>query len=241
MFLNFCAFIYLPLKEESEIEFNTMIKKPIRVGLVDDHKLFRRGIAELIERFDDFMVVFELNNGKELQKYITAENTPDVILLDINMPELDGYQTATWLNLYYPGVKILVLSMYDSEAAIIKILKAGARGYLLKDADPAELKQALKEVIEHGYYHSGIVAQALMDNLHKIERPSDLLPVLTDRESKFLTLACSELTYKEIADEMSVTPRAVDGFREALFEKLNVKSRVGLVIFAIRSGLVKMN
>lgn len=212
-----------------------------RVGLVDDHTLFRRGVAELIERFPNIEVVFQLNNGRELQEYLTLENYPDIILLDINMPELDGYQTTRWLGQTFPQIRVLALSMYESESVIIKILRAGARGYLLKDADPNELRLAISEVSTRGYYHSGIAIQALLSNLHGNEKTAEAMPVFNEREAKFIQLACSELTYKEIADEMEVTPRTVDGYREALFEKLKVKSRVGLVIHAIRSGIVKVH
>lgn len=217
-----------------------MTQTHIRVGLVDDHTLFRRGIAELIERFENVSVVFEFNNGKELQNFLTAGNVPDVVLLDINMPEMDGYQTTCWLTSAFPHVRILALSMYDTEPAIIRMLKAGARGYLLKDADPQELKRAINDVINRGYYHSGIVMQALMGNLHGGGKTPEVLPQLNERETKFLQLACSQLTYKEIADEMAITPRTVDGYREALFEKLNVKSRVGLVIYALKTGIAKL-
>lgn len=217
-----------------------MEKKQTKVGLVDDHTLFRKGLAELVGSFPGFTVAFELGNGRELQEYLNINNLPDVILLDINMPVLDGFETASWLKNTFPDVKVVGLSMNDTEDAIIQFLKSGANGYLLKDADPDELEFALKSVMTKGFYHTGIVANVLVAQLNK--KHSDTVPLLelNERETEFIKLACTELTYKEIADKMLITPRTVDGYREALFEKLNVKSRVGLAMYAIKAKIVQV-
>ncbi|MBA3705069.1 MAG: response regulator transcription factor [Bacteroidetes bacterium] len=215
----------------------------IKVIIVDDHKLFRKGMAGLLGNFKNCKVISEANNGEELAQQISAANCPDIVILDINMPVMDGYETAAWLKKNFPKVKILALSMNDSEEAIIKMLRAGANGYILKDAEPEELHIALEELTNKGFYHSDMVSGALLNNIYKESDTTiknNELPELNERENEFLKFACTELTYKEIADKMFVAPRTVDGYREALFEKLNVKNRVGLVLYAIKHKKVKV-
>jgi|APFEC2959095171_1045051.scaffolds.fasta_scaffold00078_46 two-component system, NarL family, invasion response regulator UvrY len=216
----------------------------IQVALVDDHKLFRKGMVELICNFSGYTISVEANNGKEFTQLITPDNCPHIALLDINMPEMDGYSTAAWLKKEYPQVKVLALSMYDNEDSIIRMLQCGARGYILKDTDPAELKEALDALVRKGYYYSELVSGVLVSNIHKnlSGNTKEPLPVhLNERETEFLKLACTELAYKEIADRMGVGVRTVDGYREALFEKLQVRNRVGLVLYAIRHGIVVLS
>jgi two-component system invasion response regulator UvrY len=196
-------------------------------------------MVELIDGFTGYHVTGECNNGKEFMTLLKSMERPDIALLDINMPEMDGYETATRLSQDYPEIKVIALSMYDDEKSIIRMIKAGARGYVLKDADPTELRKAFDDVVSKGYYYSDLVSGVLVQSLHDDPGPQKKINI-NDRETEFLTFACTELTYKEIADRMCLAPRTIDGYREALFEKLNVKSRVGLVMYAIRNGLVKM-
>ena len=215
-----------------------------KVALVDDHKLFRKGMVELINGFSGYKVIWEANHGLDCIKQLGAGELPDIILLDINMPEMDGYDTAEWLKLHQPKIKVLALSMYDHEEPIIKMLRAGAKGYILKDAEPLELKAALQELVRKGFYYSELVSGTLVNSINRgSDETSHLADTvkLNDRESDFLKLACSELTYKEIADRMCLAPRTIDGYREALFEKLQVKNRIGLVLYAIRNRLVTLN
>jgi DNA-binding NarL/FixJ family response regulator len=213
---------------------------PVLVALVDDHKLFRKGMVELINAFSGFSVRWEANNGRELTRLLQPDSLPDIVLLDINMPEMDGYETALWLQGNYPQIKVLALSMYDKEEAIIKMLKSGARGYILKDADPADLRGALMDLVRKGFHYSDLVSGTLMSSINRGTEPVPAGTVtLTKRELEFLKLACTELTYKEIADRMDVGLRAVDGYREDLFKKLNVKNRVGLVMYAVKHNIVK--
>jgi two-component system invasion response regulator UvrY len=198
-------------------------------------------MVELIDGFTGYQVVGESNNGKEFLALLKSMERPDIALLDINMPEMDGYETAIRLSQEYTGIRVIALSMNDDEKSIIRMIKAGARGYVLKDAEPTELRKAFDDVINKGYYYSDLVSGVLVHNLHHDEPEIQKKVNINDRETEFLKLACTELTYKEIADRMSLAPRTIDGYREALFEKLNVKSRVGLVMYAIRNGLVKMD
>jgi DNA-binding NarL/FixJ family response regulator len=154
---------------------------------------------------------------------------------------MDGYQTARWLKDNYPEVKVLALSMNDDEHAMIRMLKNGARGYVLKDCEPGELRTAIQALITKGYYHSEMVTARLIHSLSQMDEESSTtkqLLGLNDKEILFLKLACTEMTYKEIADQMGLSPRTIDGYRDGLFEKLGIKSRVGLVLFAIKNGIV---
>ena len=213
------------------------------IAIADDHTMVRKGLSALIGLFPGYEVILEASNGKDLVERIDPDRQPDIVLLDIAMPEMDGYATAVWLTAHYPAIRILALSTMESEAAILRMIKSGARGYLHKDADPAELKLAFHEVLGIGYYYNDYVtrqdirsASLLADGL---DSGIDMIK-LTEREKTFLQLACSEKTYHEIAREMFVSERTVDGYRESLFKKLKVTSRVGLALYAIRNGMVQI-
>ena len=212
------------------------------IVLVDDHSLLRNGLAELVKS-QGHIVLFEADNGKNFLEKLDKKSLPDIVLMDINMPEMDGFETAQWIKANHPEIKILALSMYDNETSIIRMLKCGAKGYILKDSEPAELKAAIHALMDKGFYYSDLVSGKLMHAINNLDDDSDglksLVP-LNDRETEFLKLACSELTYKEIADKMFVSPRTIDGYRDALFEKLNIKTRVGLVMYAIKNGIVNV-
>jgi DNA-binding NarL/FixJ family response regulator len=214
------------------------------VALVDDHTLLRKGLSNLLTEAGH-TVLIEADNGKIfIEKLQSQKNFPEVVLLDINMPLMDGYETAAWIKNNYPAIKVLALSMYDDEPAIIRMLKSGARGYILKDAEPSELKLAIDNLVQKGYHHSDMVTARLIHSLNHFDDSQHSIKNtlgLNEREIEFLKLASSELTYKEIAEKMFLSPRTIDGYRDALFEKLNIKSRVGLVLFAIKNGLVQVN
>ncbi|PSL27463.1 response regulator transcription factor [Dyadobacter jiangsuensis] len=208
----------------------------IKVALADDHELLRSGLAELVRKLG-FHVLFESGNGRELISQLNGDDLPDIVLMDINMPQMDGFDTTRWLKINYPTVKVIALSMYDDEGAIIQMLNNGARGYLLKSGDADELKHALKNVYFNGYHSSEKVTRTFF-RANQSDQDAGKVSKLNEREIEFLKLASSEMTYKEIADRMHVSPRTVDGYREALFERLAVKSRIGLVIFAIKNRIV---
>lgn len=210
------------------------------IVLVDDHSLLRIGLAQLLQSIG-FTVVFEADDGKEFIDKLQRSTPPDVVLMDINMPVMDGFETTQWLKTNHPDIKVLALSMYDNESSIIRMLKCGAKGYILKDSEPAELKAAIDDLVNKGYYYSDLVSGKLIHAINKIEDEGSAMHTLVnlnERETDFLKWACTELTYKEIADKMFVSPRTIDGYRDALFEKLRLKTRVGLVMYAIKNGLV---
>ena len=214
----------------------------IKVAVVDDHKLFRDGIVELIKGFSGYEVVIEADNGEDFVRQVGATGAPDLVLLDINMKFMDGFETAQWLRAQHPSVKILVLSMYDNENAVISMMRHGARGYVLKDIRKQELEQALSSLVTKGYYYTEMITGKL---IHALNSGDDAragtsvdLSALSQREIDFLKLVCTELTYKDIADKMCLSVHTIDGYRDALFEKLKVRSRVGLVLFAIKNKIV---
>ena len=213
------------------------------IVLVDDHVLLRSGLSALISSFHNCAVLFEANNGKDFIDKLNPSIIPDIVLMDINMPEMDGYETAGWIKNNYPHIKVVALSMYDNENSIIRMFRAGAKGYILKDSDPSELEAALNSVISKGYYYTEMVTGRLIHSINVLDEEDNTvkhLVQLNEREIQFLKLVCSELTYKEIADKMVLSPRTIDGYRDTLFEKLNVKTRVGLVMYAIKNGIVSL-
>ncbi|WP_153800040.1 response regulator transcription factor [Foetidibacter luteolus] len=214
-----------------------------KVALVDDHTLLRSGLASVISSFGDYQVVFEADNGKHFIEQLKKHEEPQLVLLDITMPEMDGFETAQWIKENRPDIKVLVLSMMDNDAAIIRMLKHGAKGYILKDSKPQLLRTALFDVINKGFYLNELVTGKLVHFLAQSEKDNKEVQeavALNDKEIEFLKLCCTEKSYKEIADSMSVSPRTVEMHRSNLFEKLGTTSRVGLVLYAIRNGLVKV-
>jgi len=208
----------------------------IQIALVDDHRLFRSGITSLINQFKGFNILFEASNGEEMIRKISSRLKPDIVLLDIHMPVMDGAATALWLKENYPEIRIVVLSMLEDPEKVLTMLKFGAKGYLLKDSEPYEFEQALQKVSVGEVYYPEFVTRLLINSFNET---LDTI-TLQIRELEFLKLAASELTYKEIATQMCISIRTVDGYRDHLFEKLGVKSRIGLVLYAIKNKLIEL-
>ena len=215
-------------------------KKKIQVAITDDHTLVRSALARLVNTIDGYAVLFEATNGKELRTRIQQHQVPDIVLMDVNMPETDGFETTKWLQKNYPHIKVLVLSMMTDEATIIKMFRLGAKGYLPKNTDPAELKLALDAITNKSVYLSEYVSARLISGLNRDADRDVPEVVLTEKEKEFLRWTCSELSYKEIGEKMYVSARTADDYRQALFIKLKVHSRVGLVMYAIKNGIVEI-
>lgn len=214
------------------------------IAIVDDHTMFRRGLATLINLFEGYEILFDASNGSEFIKKLNPQQLPDIALLDIQMPQMDGYQTAEWITKNYPQIKILVLSTMDAETAIIKMIRFGAKGYVLKEAEPKELKQAFDEVLAEGYFYNDAITRKIMKSLSMLANDKNSVGMnerLNERELQFLQMACSEKSYHEIAAEMFLSERTIDGYRESLFRKCKVNTRVGLVLFAIKNDLVQIS
>jgi two-component system invasion response regulator UvrY len=204
--------------------------------LADDHILLRDALANLINNFDEFNVIATAGNGEEVIKALENGCKANIILMDLNMPKMDGYETAKWVAQHYPKIKIVVLTMYDSEIALIRLLQAGVNGFLKKDIHPSELKNALLTIASGEYYYSNHTTNKIATLFRKqsgVEKA-----ILNEKEIEFLKLASTDMTYKEVAQAMNMTPRNIDSYRDALFTKLDVKSRVGLAIYAVKNGII---
>ena len=205
------------------------------VVVVDDHNLLSQAIGGLVEGFNDFAVLYTCKNGQELIDQLQdPKKVPDIVLMDVNMPILNGIETTEHLYKEFPDVKVLALSIEEDEKTILKMLRAGAKGYLMKDVKKVELEKALIEVMEKGFYHTNTVTKVLVDSLSDKD---DGHVVLKEREIEFIKYACTEKTYREIAEEMFLSPKTVEGYRDSIFEKLNLRNRTGLVIYAIKNKI----
>lgn len=214
----------------------------VNIGVVDDHKLFRSGLISLIESLDsNYNVTVEANNGKEFLDFLALNQPPiDILLLDGNMPIMDGYETAEYLQKNHPAIRVLIISMNDDEESIVRMLRLGVKGYIGKDVEPQELREAITSIINKGFYYTDYLTGQLIRSIQFPVIENELHSILTDQERVFIRLACSEFTYVQIADKMCLSPKTIDGYRAAVFEKLNLKSRVGLAMYAIKMGLVEV-
>jgi DNA-binding NarL/FixJ family response regulator len=211
------------------------------IVIVDDHILIAKALGSIMANFEDFEVLYECENGKELQdKFASKNNIPSIVLLDISMPIMNGFETSKWLRENHPDVLVLALSMQDDEQSLIKMIKNGARGYLLKNVAPSELETALKTITNNGFYYPEWASNIVYSNLMGVvpnQHASSLSAELSDREKEFLKLCITEMSYKEISEKMFCSPRTIEMYRNSICEKLNIKTRVGLAVFAIKSGL----
>ncbi|MCU7549840.1 response regulator transcription factor [Chitinophagaceae bacterium LB-8] len=212
----------------------------VKIGIADDHQLFLKSLSVLVNSFPNCNVTVESLNGKDLQhKLELAKDRPDILLLDVNMPVMNGIEAAKVIADKYPEIKMVALSMKDDDTTIINMIKSGCCAYLLKDIHPEELEKALMEIYNRGYYNADAVNvnyRRLIKKAHEQEALS-----ITEKEKAFLKLACSDLTYKQIAAKLNLAERTIDGYRESLFIKLNVQSRVGMVLEGIRRGIISLD
>ncbi|WP_374463259.1 response regulator [Chryseobacterium sp.] len=206
------------------------------IVIVDDHILIAKALEGIIGNFNEFEVIYVCENGKDLiQKFEEGNAIPDIILLDISMPIMDGFETAVWLTKNHPNIKIMALSMQGDDNSVIKMIKSGAKGYLLKNTHPRDLETALTRLNTDGFFYPDWASKIIFTNLNK-ETESEIAVKISDREKEFLKYTVTELSYKEIADKMCCSPRTVESYRDQLCEKLDLKTRVGLAVFAIKNG-----
>lgn len=206
-----------------------------KIAIVDDHVLIAQAIKGIISNFKNFEVLYECENGKELIDKITKKNQlPDIVLLDISMPIMNGFDTAKWLQEHHPDIMVVVLSMQTDEESVNKMIKYGAKSYLLKNSHPRDLEMALHTIVENGYYYPDWASRLIFSGMNKVN--GNLSNKLSEREKEFLRYCITEMSYKEIAELMHCSPRTVESYRDNLFEKLDLKSRVGLAVYAIKNG-----
>jgi len=211
------------------------MQEKIKIAVADDHWIVAAGIQQVLSR-ERFDITVSTANGKELLQTfyrLGTEDLPDIALIDINMPVMDGYATVSAITQTYPTVKPVALSMYDNEHSILQMLRCGARGYVRKDSDPISLEVALEAVAAGGYYHPEIDPSLVH---HKTSTNQTAL--LTAKEITFLEYCCSDMTYNEIADTLCRSINTIYDYRESLYEKLGLKTRAGLIVYALQSGLV---
>jgi two-component system, NarL family, invasion response regulator UvrY len=212
----------------------------IKIALVDDHILLRDALAALIEKINGFEVVFTAGNGKEMIEQLHIKELPSIIILDISMPLMDGYETAAWLKTNHPQIATIILTMFDAELPLIRLLQEGVKGFLRKDIHPDELRNALQSLLREGYYYPVQTVGTIINLFQKNGSNGLESKKLNASEIAFLKLICTDLTYKEIALQLHMSPKTIDNLRDSLFQRLEVKSRVGLAIYSIKNGIVQL-
>ncbi|AZA61356.1 MULTISPECIES: response regulator transcription factor [Chryseobacterium] len=209
------------------------------IVIVDDHLLIAKAIEGIISNFEDFEVIDVAENGKDMiDKFESDKKIPDIILLDISMPIMDGFETALWLKKNHPNIKVMALSMQGDDNSVIKMIKNGAKGYLLKNTHPKDLETALIKLSSDGFFYPDWASKVIFSNMAD-EKNNEKKKKISEREKEFLTYTVTELSYKEIAEKMCCSPRTVESYRDQLCEKFDLKTRVGLAVFAIKNGFAK--
>lgn len=210
----------------------------MNLAIIEDHNIVRKGIIEIIQGLGEFNVIIEANNGKDfIDKYEKIETKPEICITDIRMPVMDGFQVVDHIQTYYPDLKKLVLTTYNEEYYLIKMIKSGVNGYLLKDCDPEELRSALIAISQNSYYYNNIFSKRLQ-NL--VEANFIKLPNITENERAFLKICGEDLTYSQMAQKQNKTQRSIEGYRDSLFNKFDVNNRASLVLLAVKLGIIKV-
>jgi DNA-binding NarL/FixJ family response regulator len=212
----------------------------IKVAIADDHKIFRKGVILSLRTYPNIKFVQEAENGDELLAGLN-ESQPDIVLMDLRMPQKDGIETTKLISKQYPNIKVLVLTMYEDERFVSHLMENGANGYLLKSADPSEIKKAIMEVMSRGYYLNNFVNRVLLKKSHARAKTIPSLNsevVLNDKEREVIRLLCMEYTAQEIAQKMEISPRTVEAIKDRLMERFGTKNTAGLVFFAVKNNLI---
>jgi DNA-binding NarL/FixJ family response regulator len=212
----------------------------IKVAIADDHKIFRKGVVLSLRPFTNIKFTLEAENGDQLLEMLPA-NQPDVILMDLRMPGKDGIETTKIVSQQYPDIRIIVLSMYEDERFVSHLMENGANGYLLKNAEPQEIRRAIMEVHEKGYYLNNFVNKILLKKAHAKQKVVPSLTneiTLSDKERSVLKFICMEFTAAEIAQKMDISTRTVEAIKDRLMERFGSKNTAGLVFFAVKNNLV---
>ncbi len=216
----------------------------INIGIADDEALFRKGLKLLLEDFNDIKVILEAEDGQDLLERLQKEtNHPEILLLDLKMPRLNGIETAKILREKYQDLKIIILSTHYSKAFIINMIEIGAASYLPKNTVPEEVAATIRAVADKGFYYSNEVLEIMRENMMNKNIPKLKTPFeieVTQREREVLQLICEQMTTSEIADKLYISPRTVDGHRNNLLSKLDCRNTAGLVVYAMQNGLVEI-
>lgn len=212
----------------------------IKVAIADDHKIFRKGVILSLRPYTNIKFVLEAENGDELLAGL-KDAAPDVVLMDLRMPQKDGIETTKIISKQYPNMFVLVLSMYEDERFVSHLMENGANGYLLKNAEPQEIRKAIMDVHEKGYYLNNFVNRILIKKAHTRQKTIPSLNseiTVSDKEREVLRYICMEFTAQEIAQKMDISPRTVEAIKDRLMERFGSKNTAGLVFFAVKNNLV---
>jgi two-component system, NarL family, invasion response regulator UvrY len=223
----------------------------IKLAVVDDHTLFRQGLLKILQQPEKIKngctVLFDVPGSDAMKEKIERKNLPDIVLMDIDMDEGDGFEGVNWLKQYYPEVKVLVVSMINKEDAMLRMLRMGVRGYLTKDIEAEDIYEAVDVISKGGYYYTDYITGHLLEvhqhdgqPLNTFLKPGSATAQLTETERTFLKWVCTDFTYAKIAEEMNLSFKTIDDYREKLFKKLQVKTRVTLALYAVKHGLVQL-
>jgi two-component system invasion response regulator UvrY len=212
--------------------------KKITIAFADDHAMLRKGLLKVLTIIGNYESLFDVDNGIEVIEKLKNHIIPDVLILDVNMTGKDGYETAAWVTKNFPQVRILALSMYNDENTILKMIQAGAKGYITKNHDPEKLKEAIDNIYEKGVYLPESLSLKLFSGIkNNANSNDDRFAILNEKERNFLSLLCQELSYQEIAEKMFLSPRTIDDYRKKLTKKLNVRGKSGLIVYAVNNGI----
>lgn len=210
----------------------------MKLAIIEDHNIVRKGLVEIISNFGNFTFVIEAENGKDfIEKYKQTELLPEICIVDIKMPEMNGFQLVQYLKTNFPKIKILILTTYDEEYFLIKMIKLGVNGYLLKECHPEELKSALLAISENSYFYNNIFSKRLQ---RLVETNFIKLPNITENEKSFLEICGEDLTYSQMAQKLNKSQRSIEGYRDSLFNKFEVNNRASLVLLAVKLGIIKI-
>jgi DNA-binding NarL/FixJ family response regulator len=214
---------------------------PIRFAIADDHKIFRQGLRFALNDDKTIKCIGEADNGRALLELLEKEPA-DVVLLDMKMPEMDGIEATQEIRKLYPDMKVIILTMFDDEHFIIHLMEIGANGYLIKNAEPEEIKTAIHSAHETGYYFNDLVSNTMLKSLVHKNKAAPRFKAeikLNERETEVLQLICQEHTAAEIAAKVFLSARTVEGIRAGLLEKIGVRNTAGLVLYAVKNGIVE--
>ena len=218
-----------------------------KLAMADDHVMVRKGIVQFINSASDrFEIILQATNGNELIRQFPAhpKDQPDIVIIDIKMPEKDGFETAHWLKTNHPHIKIAVLTMFGDERSVLRMLKIGVAGYLTKNMEPEDLLTGLESIRDKGFYYSDFITGTLWHSVKNENAglsPHEIWVSLSEKEKTFVKHTCSELTYNQIAGQMGLSVKTIDGYRDSLFNRFNVKTRVGLVLYAIKNEIIPLS
>ncbi len=210
------------------------------MAIADDHKIFRKGVILSLRPYTNISFVQEADNGEELLAGL-EESRPDVVLMDLRMPQKDGIETTKEISRKFPDIRVLILTMYEDERFVAHLMENGANGYLLKSADPSEIRKAIMEVMARGYYLNNFVNRVLLKKSHARSKAIPSLSTevqLNDKEREVIRLMCMEFTAAEIAQKMEISPRTVEAIKDRLMERFGTKNTAGLVFFAVKNNLI---